>query len=65
MNELKRRNFLKLSGLAMVPAFLPSLSKAEALKIEERKDAPAPQLISFTDDGILIRRMNTLPSCRR
>ena len=52
MNELKRRNFLKLSGLAMVPAFLPSLSKAEALKIEERKDAPAPQLISFTDDGI-------------
>jgi len=52
MNELKRRNFLKLSGLAMVPALLPSLSKAEALKIDERNDTPAPQLISFTDDGI-------------
>lgn len=52
MNELKRRNFLKLSGLAMVPALLPSLSGAEAVKIEEPKDAPAPQLISFTDDGV-------------
>ena len=52
MNELKRRNFLKLSGLAMVPALLPSLSGAEAVKIEEKNDAPAPQLISFTDDGI-------------
>lgn len=52
MNDLKRRNFLKLSGLAMVPALLPSLSRAEALKVEGTSDAPVPQLISFTDDGI-------------
>lgn len=52
MNELKRRNFLKLSGLAMVPALLPSLSGAAAVKIGENNDAPAPQLISFTDDGV-------------
>jgi len=53
MKELKRRNFLKLSGLAMVPALLPSFAaNAKSPEISIKTDAPTTPLISFTDDGI-------------
>jgi len=53
MKELKRRNFLKLSGLAMVPALLPSfVANAKPAEVSIKNDAPASPLISFTDDGI-------------
>lgn len=51
MNDLKRRNFLKLSGLSLVPALLPSLT-AGAHNLIAKADTAAMPLISFTDDGI-------------
>src|ERR1700748_19834 len=53
MKELKRRNFLKLSGLAMVPALLPSFAvNAKSPELSIKNDTPASPLISFTNDGI-------------
>ncbi|HEY8930511.1 MAG TPA: aminotransferase class I/II-fold pyridoxal phosphate-dependent enzyme [Mucilaginibacter sp.] len=51
MNSLKRRNFLKLSGLALAPAILPVLT-ADAKPSILNTDTPAKPLISFTDDGV-------------
>ncbi|MDP9075804.1 MAG: aminotransferase class I/II-fold pyridoxal phosphate-dependent enzyme [Bacteroidota bacterium] len=51
MKDLKRRNFLKLSGLSLVPALLPSLT-VNAHTLIAKTDPPANPIISFTDDGI-------------
>jgi threonine aldolase len=51
MKDLKRRSFLKLSGLSLVPALLPSLT-ANAGIAAVKSDAPATPVISFTDDGV-------------
>jgi threonine aldolase len=51
MKEIKRRNFLKLSSLSLVPALLPSfVSTANAAPV--KGDVPANPVISFTDDGV-------------
>lgn len=51
MKEIKRRNFLKLSGLSLVPALLPSfVSTANAAPANS--DVPSNPVISFTDDGV-------------
>jgi threonine aldolase len=51
MKDLKRRSFLKLSGLSLVPALLPSFT-ANAGIAAVKNDAPANPVISFTDDGV-------------
>src|ERR1700749_884474 len=51
MNSLKRRNFLKLSGLALAPAILPTLN-ADAKSSILNIDTPTKSVISFTDDGV-------------
>ncbi|MDB4922673.1 aminotransferase class I/II-fold pyridoxal phosphate-dependent enzyme [Mucilaginibacter sp.] len=51
MREIKRRNFLKLSGLSLVPALLPGLA-ANAHAAVIKIDAPVNTYISFTDDGV-------------
>ncbi|MGZ3872621.1 MAG: threonine aldolase family protein [Mucilaginibacter sp.] len=51
MQELKRRNFLKLSGLSLVPALLPGLT-AYADTPALKTAVPPNLFISFTDDGI-------------
>lgn len=51
MKEIKRRNFLKLSGLSLVPALLPSFISA-ANAAPANSDVPVNPVISFTDDGV-------------
>jgi len=51
MKELKRRNFLKLSGLSLVPALLPGLT-ASATAFPVKNDTAANTVVSFTDDGV-------------
>ena len=51
MKEIKRRNFLKLSGLSLVPALLPGFV-ANAHTTVVKSDAPVNNYISFTDDGV-------------
>ncbi|RFZ94427.1 aminotransferase class I/II-fold pyridoxal phosphate-dependent enzyme [Mucilaginibacter conchicola] len=51
MSFLKRRNFLKLSGLSMLPAVLP-LSAAKAATSLKPLANIKNQTVSFTDDGV-------------
>lgn len=51
MKEIKRRNFLKLSGLSLLPALLPPLA-ANAHTTAVKNETPADPIISFTDDGV-------------
>jgi len=51
MNDLKRRNFLKLSGLSVLPAVLPNFNSKVSAQNPESKPAPMPGVVSFGDDG--------------
>lgn len=52
MNNLKRRNFLKLSGLTVLPTILPGIA-TKAFAKESVKTQPAVnQTVSFNDDGV-------------
>ncbi|TSD66748.1 aminotransferase class I/II-fold pyridoxal phosphate-dependent enzyme [Inquilinus sp. KBS0705] len=54
MNELKRRNFLKVSGLSVLPALLPGLGNSASAAAPKAAAAPAvaTATVSFNDDGV-------------
>ena len=54
MNDLKRRNFLKLGGLTVLPSLLPGLA-AKAIAAPAPKYTPpvANNKVSFNDDGVM------------
>jgi threonine aldolase len=56
MNELKRRNFLKLSGLTVLPTLLPGAA-ANAFTQSSKIAAPvaADNTVDFAGDGIIYR----------
>ncbi|MFD0794009.1 threonine aldolase family protein [Mucilaginibacter litoreus] len=50
MNYLKRRNFLKLSGLGVLPAILPTVTVNASANRQPK--AAVNQTVSFNDDGV-------------
>jgi threonine aldolase len=51
MNDLKRRNFLKLSGLTVLPTLLPGIATKAFAKETPKLQPATNETVSFNDDG--------------